>query len=88
MVIKIPADVEEAVKERASSGGFSDVDEYVLHLVQQDQELRRCEECEAQDPRIEALALEGLASGPAVPLDMHALRQSFCERCKATDGQG
>jgi len=85
MVIKLPADVEVAVKERASAAGFRDANAYVLSLVVQDQAVCRWEEREAQESRLEALALEGLASGPAMPLDMNALRQSFRERRK-TDG--
>ena len=77
MVIKLPADVEIAVTERASAAGFRDADEYVLSLVYQDQVVSRWEEDEAQDSRLETLALEGLESGPAVPLDMTTLRTSF-----------
>jgi len=87
MVINLPVDVEDAVRERASVAGFRDADEYVLSLVQQDQVVRRWEESVAEKSQIEAVALEGLASGPAVPLDMNALRQSFRERRQTSDGE-
>ena len=37
MVIKLPAEMEDVVKDRAYAAGFRDADEYVLSLVRQDQ---------------------------------------------------
>ncbi len=41
MAIEIPADLEDALKDRASAAGFSGLEQYLLHLVHQDQEVRR-----------------------------------------------
>ena len=49
------------VQERVSEGGYSSVSEYVRDLIRADQK-RKAEE------RIDALLLEGLDSGPPLPV--------------------
>jgi antitoxin ParD1/3/4 len=59
MNIALPDSMKTFVQERVSEGGYSSVSEYVRELIRADQK-RRVEE------RIDALLLEGLASGEPV----------------------
>ena len=80
MQVVIPDDVETFVKNQASVAGYQNVSEYVLSLILQDHEARKLLDEFAADERVETLALEGLDSGPAMPLDMQAIRQGFRTR--------
>lgn len=76
MQIEIPLSWETIVKERAAAAGFGDVGDYVLGLIQADTfSPSRLDEL-ANDPRLEQLALQGVGSGPAEPLDMEAIRRA------------
>ena len=61
MNIALPESMKHFVQERVSEGGYSSVSEYVRELIRVDQK-RKTEE------RIDALLLEGLQSGDAVPV--------------------
>jgi Arc/MetJ-type ribon-helix-helix transcriptional regulator len=80
MQVVIPDEVETFVKNQASLAGYHNVSEYVMSLIQQDHEARKLLDDFAADERVETLALEGLDSGPAIPLDMQAIRQEFRSR--------
>ena len=80
MQVVIPADAEAFVKNQANAAGYQDVSEYLLSLVRHDHEARARLDAFASDQRIETLALEGLDSGPAVPLDMQAIRREVTAR--------
>lgn len=62
MNIALPESMKHFVQERVSEGGYSSVSEYVRDLIRADQK-RRAEE------RIDALLLDGLASGQPIPVD-------------------
>ena len=61
MNIALPESMKQFVQEHVSAGGYSSVSEYVRELIRADQK-RKVEE------RIDALLLEGLDSGEAVPI--------------------
>jgi antitoxin ParD1/3/4 len=61
MNIALPDSMKHFVQDRVSEGGYSSVSEYVRELIRADQR-RRAEE------RIDALLLEGLDSGPPIPV--------------------
>lgn len=62
MNISLPASMRKYVQQRLERGGFGNASEYVRHLIREDQKR------EAQE-RIEAALLEGLNSGPPIPVD-------------------
>ena len=62
MNIALPESMKAFVQERVAQGGFSSVSEYIRDLIRADQQ-RRHEE------RIDALLLEGLASGTPLEVD-------------------
>lgn len=61
MNIALPEAMKQFVQDRVSEGGYSSVSEYIRELIRADQR-RKAEE------RIDALLLEGLDSGAAVPV--------------------
>ena len=61
MNIALPDSMKHFVQDRVSEGGYSSVSEYVRELIRADQR-RKAEE------RIDALLLEGLDSGPPIPV--------------------
>jgi antitoxin ParD1/3/4 len=61
MNIALPEAMKHFVQERVAAGGYSSVSEYVRELIRADQK-RKAEE------RIDALLLEGLDSGPPIPV--------------------
>jgi antitoxin ParD1/3/4 len=61
MNIALPESMKHFVQERVTEGGYSSVSEYVRDLIRADQK-RKVEE------RIDALLLEGLDSGPPIPV--------------------
>jgi antitoxin ParD1/3/4 len=61
MNIALPDAMKHFVQDRVSEGGYSSVSEYVRELIRADQR-RKAEE------RIDALLLEGLDSGPPIPV--------------------
>jgi antitoxin ParD1/3/4 len=61
MNIALPDSMKQFVQDRVSEGGYSSVSEYIHELIRADQR-RKAEE------RIDALLLEGLDSGPPVPV--------------------
>jgi antitoxin ParD1/3/4 len=61
MNIALPDSMKHFVQDRVSEGGYSSVSEYVRDLIRADQR-RKTEE------RIDALLLEGLDSGPPIPV--------------------
>jgi Arc/MetJ-type ribon-helix-helix transcriptional regulator len=82
MQIAIPEQAQGLLKQQAFAAGYEDVSDYVVSLVLQDRESRRQLEAFANDDRMEALAIEGLDSGPAVPLDMDAIRHELLARLR------
>lgn len=83
MQIDIPSEFEPYLEQRAADAGFESVGEYVLGLVQANDPDRGTIEKIAADPRIESLALEGIASGPAMPLDIEEIRKEVHQRLAA-----
>ena len=77
MLIEIPADVERFVIGQAERAGYDNARDYMLSLVLNDT-TNGSEICDSD--RLESLALEGLRSGPATPLDMNAIRAEFRRR--------
>ena len=61
MNIALPDSMKHFVQDRVSEGGYSSVSEYVRDLIRADQR-RKVEE------RIDAMLLEGLDSGPPIPV--------------------
>ena len=61
MNIALSEGMKHFVQERVAEGGYSSVSEYVRELIRADQK-RKAEE------RIDALLLEGLASGESLPV--------------------
>jgi antitoxin ParD1/3/4 len=59
MKIALPESMKHFVQERVLAGGYSSASEYVRALVRADQKRRA-------DERIDALLLEGLASGEPI----------------------
>jgi antitoxin ParD1/3/4 len=62
VTISLPESLKEFVDAQVASKGYSDVSEYFRSL------LREAQQKEA-DVRLEALLLEGLASGDPIPVD-------------------
>ena len=62
MNISLPETLKEYVKERVREGSYSNPSDYIRALIRTDQE-------RAAERRLEALLLEGLASGEPSPLD-------------------
>ena len=76
MNISVPASVREWIDERVSEGGYGSASEYVRELVRQDRERHAMQ-------RLEQQLLEGVASGPAVPMtteDWKELRREVVRR--------
>ena len=61
MNISLPETMKEFVDEQVQSGGYGSASEYIRELVRRDQK-------ERTEARLEALLLEGLNSGDAVPI--------------------
>lgn len=55
--ISLPETIQSFVEQQVELGGYSNVSEYILHLILQEQ---------AKASRIEALLLEGLDSGEPI----------------------
>jgi antitoxin ParD1/3/4 len=55
--ISLPDTIQSFVEQQVAKGGYSNVSEYILHLILQEQ---------AKAARVEALLLEGLDSGERV----------------------
>jgi antitoxin ParD1/3/4 len=76
MNISLPETLKEYVKERVREGRYSNPSDYVRALIRADQE-------RAAARRLEALLLEGLASGEPTPLDnetFHAIKSEVRAR--------
>jgi len=63
--VNVPDRVMSAIAERARKSGYADVNEYVSQFV-----LRLSE----RQSEVEALAIEGLQSGPSEPWDKNRYR--------------
>ncbi|HEY9603483.1 MAG TPA: type II toxin-antitoxin system ParD family antitoxin [Allocoleopsis sp.] len=55
--ISLPEAIQSFVEQQVAQGGYSNVSEYILHLILQEQ---------AKAARVEALLLEGLDSGEPI----------------------
>ena len=55
--ISLPETIQSFVEQQVDKGGYSNVSEYILHLILQEQ---------AKAARVEALLLEGLDSGEPI----------------------
>jgi antitoxin ParD1/3/4 len=74
--ISLPDAMRAYVEEQVANGSYSTISEYFRELVRQDRE-RKAQE------RLEALLLEGLASGQETPItaqDWQDIRQTVRER--------
>ena len=61
MNIALPESMKHFVQEQVNEGGYSSVSEYVRDLIRNAQKRK-------QEERIDALLLEGLGSGEAIPI--------------------
>jgi Arc/MetJ-type ribon-helix-helix transcriptional regulator len=59
--VTLPDPLKARAEHLATAAGFESVDDYVANL------LETVEEVVPLDPKIEALVLEGLNSGPSIP---------------------
>jgi antitoxin ParD1/3/4 len=57
--ISVPESMEAFINEQIVQGGYNDANEYILHLLRQEQE-------QSQAAQVEALLLEGLESGKPI----------------------
>ncbi len=74
--ISIPDTTRQYIDEQVASGAYRSASDYLNALVTEDQERKVGE-------RLEALLLDGLASGPATPMtdaDWDDMRRRFDER--------
>ena len=76
MNVSLPDQMKAWVEDRGKDGRFSNSSDYVRHLIRQDQER---EEARAE---IQAAVDQGIASGPARPLDF----TDFKSRMRAAHG--
>jgi len=77
MNISLPDSLKHFVQERASSSDYSNPSDYIRALIRADK-LRAAEE------RLEQALLEGLNSGPSVPVDT-AFWERLNQRASGTD---
>lgn len=61
MNISLPTSYRDFIQKRMEKGGFTNASEYIRHLIRQDHKA-------AESERIDELLLEGLNSGPGIPL--------------------
>ena len=76
MNIALPEEMKDFVQVEAAHGGYSSVSEYVRSLIREDQK-RKAQE------KLEALLIEGLASGPPAEMtkeDWRRLREQVLNR--------
>jgi len=66
MNISLPDAMKAYAEAQASGGRFANVSDYMRDLIRRDQERTKARE------EIQALAQQGIASGPARPFDMAA----------------
>lgn len=74
MNISLNDALRDFVQERVETSGFSNASDYVRSLIRADKE-------RAAQARLEALLLEGLASGEAQPVD-----EAFWQKLQARAG--
>jgi antitoxin ParD1/3/4 len=70
--ISLPESIETFINEQIAKGGYNDANEYILHLLRQEQE-------HSQAAHVEALLLEGLESGKPIEVT-----ENWWERKRAT----
>ena len=76
--ISLPERLKELVEERVKrTGTYSNASDYVRSLIRADLE-------RVGEERLEALLLEGLASGEPEPLDFDTIRRKGHERVQAS----
>ena len=75
MNISLPRELKEFARQRAAEQAYSNPSDYVRALIRADRQ-RRDEE------RLEALLLDGLASGSAEAFDLEEIRHEF-RKCLA-----
>ena len=80
MNISLPEELKEFARRRAAEKAYSNPSDYVRALIREDQK-------RSQEERLEALLLEGLASGEAEALDLEAIRREVRERLAARRSQ-
>ena len=80
MNISLPKELKEFARQRATEKAYSNPSDYVRALIREDQK-RSAEE------RLEALLLEGLASGKAEAFDLEEIRRELRERLAAGRSQ-
>lgn len=61
MNISLPESMRDFARERMTKKRFANLSEYVRHLIRNDF-------AESEEERIDALLLEGLQSGPGIPV--------------------
>jgi antitoxin ParD1/3/4 len=80
LTISLPESLKQFVDAQVASKGYGDISEYFRSL------LREAQEREA-DARLEALLLEGLASGDAIPVDGNFWNELRTEAEQRVQGQ-
>jgi antitoxin ParD1/3/4 len=71
ITISLPKSLKQFVDAQVASKGYGDASEYLCSLVREAQQAET-------DARLEALLLEGLASGDPIPID-----EKFCRKLRA-----
>ena len=80
MNISLPRELKEFARKRASEKAYSNPSDYVRALIREDQK-------RSDEERLEALLLDGLASGDAKALDFDEIRREVRERLAARRSQ-
>lgn len=69
MNISLPDEMRAWVESQVRGGEFSSASEYFRQLVREARAQKERDERERKKAELEALLIEGLESGPAVPMD-------------------
>jgi antitoxin ParD1/3/4 len=77
--VSLPEAMRQFVEEQAANGGYGTVSEYIQELI------RQAQEQQAEQERLEALLLAGLASPASemTPADWEQIRAEAMERLAA-----
>jgi antitoxin ParD1/3/4 len=80
MNVSLPETLKAFVLERVAEGTFSNPSDYVRSPIREDMERRA-------DERLEELLMEGINSGPPVPIDWEEIRVKAEELAAAVETQ-
>lgn len=66
--VEIPDSLRDYLNGQVTKGGFDDAGDYLIRLLEVDQEIRESVEPYTRGERLEQLLLEGIDSGDAGPM--------------------